>query len=85
MGVAVINHPGHSAHRLFERSGHIVTVAKKDVDVVKLETLERRLGALDDVLARVAALVRITLSSTEEDPVKGGIRRRTRGRKGRKR
>jgi hypothetical protein len=32
-------------------------VAEQEIDIIELETLERGIGALDDVLARQSALV----------------------------
>ena len=41
-----------SLHRLLDRSVRVETVALQNVDVVELETLERLLYRLEDVLDR---------------------------------
>lgn len=48
-------------------SGCIVTVSEDDVDVGRLETSERVLESLDDVLPRESVLVGVLPAGTEED------------------
>jgi hypothetical protein len=65
--VAVVDDPVEGTDSLFKGRSGIVAVSKDNVDVVELETLQRRLGTLDDVLARVALLVGVRLASAKED------------------
>jgi hypothetical protein len=50
--VSRLDHVVQSLHRLLDRCVIIETVALQNVDVVELETLERLLYSLEDVLGR---------------------------------
>lgn len=56
---ALIEDVVERANDFLHRRGGVVTVSEDDVDVVHPKALERRLDALDDVLARQALLVRV--------------------------
>ncbi len=55
--LARVDDVGECAHRLLERGGHVEPVGLVEVDVVGLESLQRAVDGLHDVLAAQAGVV----------------------------
>lgn len=65
--VEVSDDLGETLNDLLERGGVVGSVGEDDVDIGLLETLQRALEALDDVLAAQASGVGLLAASAEED------------------